>query len=92
MAAGLSQQEKSYYSRMALKSIQASRGGVYRPARAGCVASLALGGGVEVYVKFSNASNGESIGVLVAYDAVRNIKVEGAYGEPVSELLARLAK
>ena len=91
MAAGLSQSQKSYIARQSLKSIQAQFGGVYRNGKAGCVSSLQLDGGNEVYVKWSNMSNGGSVGVLVAYNAGRNVKVEGKYGEPVSELLARLA-
>lgn len=90
MAAGLSQEQKNYYAKQALKSIQAQRGGVYRRAQAGCLATLKLDNGVELYVKFSNASNGETLGVLVAYNPVRNTKVEGLYGETASDLLARL--
>jgi hypothetical protein len=91
MAAGLTQTQKTTYSREVLKRIQAQIGGDYRPARGGLVASLNLGGGTSLYLSWSNMSNGTSVGVLVAQNTVRNVRVEGRYCEPVIELLARLA-
>jgi hypothetical protein len=92
MAAGLSQAQKAQHSREVLKRIQAQIGGDYRPARrAGLVASLNLGGGASLYLSWSSMSNGASVGTLVAQNNARNVRVEGRYCEPVSELLARLA-
>jgi hypothetical protein len=91
MASGLGQAQKAYYSRKILKRIQTQIGGEYCPARGGLVASLNLGRGVNLYVSWSNMSNGQSVGVLVAQDTVRKARAEGRYCEPVGELLARLA-
>lgn len=91
MAAGLNQAQKTTFSRNALKALQRQLGGEYVPARSGCVASLRFANGDEIYLKWGNASNGESIVTKIAYNAGRNVKLEGMYGESAAGLLARLA-
>lgn len=91
MAAGLTQAQKASATRRWLKLMQAEFGGVYKPARAGCVASLEIAGDVSLYLSWGNFSNGESVATRVAANAVRNVRVEGKYGESAKDMIARLA-